>query len=367
MKTPEISVNHLQKWLEKGKEVQILDIRPLQQREEWFIDGSIHENVYWGLIEGDLQVLDHIKLDRQKPVVTVCAAGKTSRIAANILLEKGFNVYSLSGGMKAWNYAWSIAEIEEKDLKIIQVRRMAKGCLSYIIGSGEEAIVIDAALDPEVYTAIAKENNWRITSVMDTHIHADYISRTRELAGVTGAKHRFIECAEVDYPFIAFRDNEYFEIGNSFIQVMHSPGHTPESVCYLVNGQYLISGDTLFVEGVGRPDLKAAEKQVIEKAHYLFESLQKIQSLAEETFILPAHTSKAIGFDRQIWGAPLAEIRNSIHILKLSKEEFVKQTIQRIPLTPPNYLEIANLNKIGNYTGTDPADLEAGANRCAVS
>ncbi|ASS50388.1 MAG: rhodanese [Candidatus Fluviicola riflensis] len=367
MSLPEITVAELQKLFEVGTKINVLDIRPQEQRDEWKITDSIHENAYNGLINGDSTILDSVKLDKTIPVVTVCAGGKTSLIAAEILNKKGYKAYSLQGGMKAWNYAWSVAEVQDEKLKLIQIRRVAKGCISYIIGSDNEAIVVDAALDPEVYITLAKSNGWTIKYVMDTHIHADYISRTSELASVSGAAQVFLENADVDYPFTPLKNGELLTFGISTFKTIHTPGHTTESICYSVNGKYLLTGDTLFTEGVGRPDLKADKEQAILKANQLFDSLEIIKSLKDDTLILPAHSSQSIAFDKKIIGAELSELKESISLLKLPKEEFVEQTILRIPQTPPNYLQIASLNKSGNYNGINPADLEAGANRCAIS
>ena len=367
MDTSKMTVAKLQRMFEEGMPVTVLDVRPQEQRDEWKIAESVHMNIYHRLVEGRKDVLDHISLSKEIPVVTVCAAGKTSQIAADILNEKGYNAYSLAGGMKAWNYAWNIAEISTDKLTLIQVRRVAKGCLSYIIGSKDEAIVVDASLEPDVYLAIASKYNWSIKFVMDTHTHADYISRTIELAKASGAVHLFTDKADVGYTFTPFADEEEIAFGDVKLKCIHTPGHTPESACYLVNDRYLLTGDTLFLEGVGRPDLKADKEQAIQKANHLFASLQKIKSLGKEVIILPAHTSGAVAFDRQIIGGKLGELLPKIGLLSLDQSNFVEQTIQRIPATPPNYLQIAAINKAGNHDGIDPADLEMGANRCAVS
>ena len=368
MSAPKISAQELQKLLEEGREVFVLDIRPKEQRDEWKIEGSHYKDAYKALNEGDNSILDDINIPQNIPVVTVCAAGRSSQIAAEALKEKGFDAHSLEGGMKAWNYAWNIAEVVDDNITIVQVRRVAKGCLSYIIGSEGEAIVVDASLDPQVYLEIAAEHNWTIKYVTDTHIHADYISRTIELAKATGAQHLFTENAEVDYDFTPLKDREIITLGSARLTAVHTSGHTPESISYLINNNYLLTGDTLFIDGVGRPDLKADQQQGIQKAGQLYESLNKIFTLSkDDLLILPAHTSRPIAFDKIPIAGKLSVLRNNIDLLKFPKADFVEQIVNRIPPTPPNYLQIAALNKAGNYAGVNPADLEAGANRCAVS
>ncbi|MEX0685473.1 MAG: MBL fold metallo-hydrolase [Balneolales bacterium] len=365
----EITPEKLQTLLYENKPVFILDIRPQKEREDWFIPGSTHHDIYQALKEGDDSVLDAVEIPNDKPVVTVCAGGRTSLIAAEMLQKKGIQALSLAGGMKTWNYAWNTAETEllDSDARIIQVRRTAKGCLSYIIGSGKEALVVDAALEPEVYLEIAKENNWQITYVMDTHIHADYISRTRELAEKTNAEHIFIENAETEYPFTPIKDRQVLTFGSSKVTILHTPGHTKESTSYLINEKALLTGDTLFTDGVGRPDLKADKNEAIRKAGQLYKSLQKILTLPVDTIILPAHLSRPVPFDGKMVQATISSLKSNLELLQLSEPKFIDETIQRIPEPPENYLLIAGLNKKGSHDSYTPADLEAGGNRCAVA
>ncbi len=352
-------------WLAEKKPVTILDVRPQTEREEWSIPGSVHADVYDRLKAGETNVFANHILPNA-PIVTVCTAGKTSLLAAEQLKQKGYEVYSLDGGMKAWNFVWNTAEAGWGNLKVIQVRRSAKGCLSYIVGSGAEAIVIDAALDPEVYEDLAGENGWKISYVTDTHIHADYLSRTRELAEKTGATHVMLSLAQVDYAFTPIKDEDKLFFGAAALEVIHTPGHTPESTSFRI-GPFLFTGDTLFTDGVGRPDLKANAEEAERKAGQLYVSLEKLLGLDPSTLVLPAHSSKTVPFDNKLVAATIAELHKNLPMLKLDKDDFVKYTLQRIPPTPPNYLTIAGLNKTGSYEGHQPAELEAGANRCAIS
>jgi glyoxylase-like metal-dependent hydrolase (beta-lactamase superfamily II)/rhodanese-related sulfurtransferase len=361
-----ISVEELQEKLNKQEKVFILDVRPLDQRIEWRIDGSAHVDAYQQLKYGDDTALDLIEIPYDRTVVTVCAAGKTSLLAANLLQRKGINAYSLEGGMKAWNYAWNTATIRSgTSLTIIQVRRTAKGCLSYIAASGGEAIVIDAALDPDVYIGIAKQNGWSIKYVTDTHIHADYISRTRDLAGASGAKHVLINKATVDFEFFPVRDGDLLPLGDYSVQVIHTPGHTLESTSFEINGSVIFTGDTLFADGVGRPDLKANHEEAIEKSKMLFQSLQGLMELPSSLLVLPAHTSKTVPFDSKPIASTIGEIQKN-SLLTMGEQKFVEYTTTRIPPTPPNYVTIATLNKQGSYKGYKPAELEAGGNHCAI-
>src|SRR6266699_6763594 len=152
-----IDVETLRRWLEEGRPVTVLDVRPAAERAEWAIPGSIHVNAYEALQAHDPAALADVDVPSDGPVVTVCAAGKTSMIAAEQLAARGVEALSLEGGMKAWSLAWNATEvpIPGRSVRVIQVRRTGKGCLSYLIGADEEAAVIDASIDPQVYLDLA--------------------------------------------------------------------------------------------------------------------------------------------------------------------------------------------------------------------
>ena len=315
-----ITVDQLREKLVQHEPVFILDVRPTEQRQEWHIAGSQHLDAYKRLNAGDNSVLDEIELPENTTVVTVCAAGRTSMIASDALHNKGIKAVSLEGGMKAWNYAWNTAEVQFKNgPKIIQVRRVAKGCLSYLVGSGSDALVIDASLDPEIYLGIAAENGWTIKYVTDTHIHADYVSRTRELSKSSGARHILLDKTEVNYDFTPISAGNFISVGEATIEFIHTPGHTFESASLKIKDIALLTGDTLFVDSVGRPDLKADPDQVIQKSKNLYRSLKGLLTLSPSILVLPAHTSKAISFDSKIIGDQLSTVRARVLILSASE------------------------------------------------
>lgn len=369
MTTEEILIDkdQLAAWLKEKKPLTILDIRPLKEHEEWAIPGSIYANVYDELKAGNPNVFDGMQFPKFDPIVTVCGGGKLSITAAQQLTDKGYHALSLQGGMKAWNFAFNIAETMLNEVKIIQVRRSVKGCLSYIVGSKNEAVVIDAALDPQVYLDLANENGWTIKYVTDTHVHADYLSRTRELAKASIATHVLIDKADVGYSFSPISNGDHLVFGDASLEVIHTPGHTMESTSFRLGDDAIFSGDTLFVDGVGRPDLKADAVEAINRSKLLYASLHHLLRLNPKVLVLPAHLATAVPFDGKLVTETIENLKNKLGMLKLQEHEFVKYTTSKIPPTPPNYLTIANLNRQGSYNGYIPADLEAGANRCAIA
>jgi glyoxylase-like metal-dependent hydrolase (beta-lactamase superfamily II) len=303
------------------------------------------------------------------PVVTVCAAGRTSQLAAEQLAARGVAALSLEGGMKAWSLAWNIAEVPTRQgtVRIMQVRRTGKGCLSYMIGTSEEATVIDASLDPQVYLNLAQKHGWQITRALDTHIHADHLSRSRQLAQTSGAMLILPDQYRVSFPFTAIHDGDTLDTGTMCLTALHTPGHTPESTCYLLNNEVLFTGDTLFPTGVGRPDLDANESEARQRASALYHSLLKLLAYPAETLVLAGHTSTPVPFDEDPITATLAEIDEQVGIIHATHDDFVRTILTRLPATPPNYHRIVRFNETGIWPEGDVTELEAGANRCAVS
>ena len=364
-----IAVETLRTWLEEGLPVTVLDVRPADQRAEWAIPGSVHIDAYRALNAHDPHALDAVEVAADAPVVTVCAAGRTSQLAAEQLAARGVPALSLEGGMKAWGLAWNTAEVplSGSEARVIQVRRTGKGCLSYVIGDGSEAFVIDASLDPQVYLDLAAKYGWQITSVFDTHIHADHLSRSRQLVQMSGAMLFLPDQQRVSFPFTAMRDGDTLATPQLRLTAVRTPGHTPESTCYLLDNTILFTGDTLFPTSIGRPDLHADEHEARARSSLLYHSLHKLLALSSETLVLPGHASRPVPFDGVPVGARLAEIDEHIGLLHATQTVFVETLLQRLPPTPPNYERIARLNEAGLLPDHDVTELEAGANRCAIS
>jgi len=364
-----IDAETLRSWLETGKPVTVLDIRSAADRAAWAIPGSLHVDAYADLKAHNPHALDGVSLPADVPVVTVCNSGYTSQIASKQLQARGIEAISLEGGMRAWSLSWNTADVLLKDshAQVIQIRRVGKGCLSYLIGSQNEAVVIDASLDPEVYLNLAQSRGWRITAVLDTHIHADHLSRSRLLAEQTGATVYLPDQQRVAYPFMPLRNGSIIKVGEASLMAIQTPGHTTESMSYLLDRQALFTGDTLFLQGVGRPDLHAATEETRSHAQLLHHSLHHhLLLLPARTLVLPGHTNTPTPFDKIPLTATLGDLWNKVELLRLSESEFVDALVSRIPPVPPNHERIIELNQAGLLI-EDPTELEAGANNCAVS
>jgi glyoxylase-like metal-dependent hydrolase (beta-lactamase superfamily II) len=217
-----------------------------------------------------------------------------------------------------------------------------------------------------VYLWLAEGRGWRITHVLDTHVHADHLSRSRRLAEVVGATLHMPEGASVSYPISALGDGDVLQVGSASLEAVWTPGHTPESTSYLLDGRAVFSGDTLFVSAVGRPDLDTTPEGSREKARELYRSLQRLLALGPETLVLPGHTSKPVAFDGEPIYALLSEVHQSVRILREAQDAFVEEIAGHVSPTPSNFERIIELNRAGVSPEGDPTELEAGANRCAA-
>ena len=360
-----MEIDELRERLERGENLTILDIRRPEDRKEWYIPGSIYHNAYDALKAGDGEILLGVRVPSDAPVVAVCNRGNTSIIAANQLTGRGLTAYSLEGGMQAWSLAWNTAEISDGRTTLIQVRRTGKGCLSYLAGSHGEAVVIDPSLDAAVYLSLARQKGWSIRHVIDTHVHADHLTRSLKLAEVAGAEYWLPEQERVRFNHKVFRDNDTLTMGDVVLRAIRTPGHTLESTCYCLNDCWLMTGDTLFPASVGRPDLGADEDQIRRRAILLHASLQKLLDLNPNLFVLAGHTDHPVPFDRKIVGETLGKVRAAVN-LPSNASSFAESVLKRLPIAPPNHLAIISFNEAGVFPKGDPTELEAGANRCAL-
>lgn len=364
----QVDTQTLRDWLEAHDPVTVLDIRTDDDRAQWSIPGSLHVNAYDALRKGEAGALDTVTLAADRPVVTICNAGKVSQTAADLLAQRGFDARSLAGGMNAWSLAWNTAMVPLRDpsAEVIQVRRTGKGCLSYVVASAGEAAVIDPSIAPEVYVDIARRHRWSIRFVLETHIHADHLSRARELVKATGAELVLPPQERARFAFRAIRDGESMSLGEATLSAIHTPGHTNESTSFLLNHSAVFTGDTLFIKGVGRPDLHADTEAALQRARALFASLNRLRALPPDVVVLPAHASEPIAFDGVAVAAPMNGVSTWLSGWLVSESAFVDRVTSNLPATPSNFARIVELNESGEFPSGDPTTLEAGANRCAV-
>ncbi len=348
--------------IDSGEPVFILDVREADEYENWRISGSF--NLPLSKImnaNGNLSVLN-----KDREIVTVCLHGIRSENARQMLSSVGYNVRTMSGGMVAWNSVYDIIDVNHGGVNVLQFRRVGKGCISYMLISSNEAVVIDPNYDINVYTDEAKKRNVEIKAVLDTHTHADHVSGGRSLADAAGAIYYSPDDkGEIDHEDV--KEGSKIKFGNSSLGVIHTPGHTIEGVTYILD-DFAFTGDTLFVESIGRPDLA---QKVEENAAILWATLhEKLLALPGGTLILPAHYSGDILSKKNVpITASVGELKNNLDALSMTKEEFVQWIKKSTTPKPENFQIIKDINRdFIDYSTSEETvhELEAGPNRCSV-
>ncbi len=364
-----LDMESLRIWLEEGRPLMLLDVRPASERAEWSIPGSIHLDVYKQLKEGDPEALADLTVPEGTPVVTICASGKTSLTAAEQLRARGIEARTLAGGMRAWSQAWNTAwiDVPGDGALVLQVRRIGKGCLSYMISSGGAAAVIDPSLEPRIYMDLADKSGLQIKFVLETHLHADHLSRAWALQQASDATLLLPSGHPAAVDFTPIVDGSIITVGDTHLSVIHTPGHTPESMCYLLDDKALFAGDTLFLAAIGRPDLHASDVEAKAKAHALYRSLQRLIKLPPSVQILPGHMNYPAAFDERPIAARLEDVIARTPRLSEDEDTFVNSILAHIPPRPPNDERIIAINKAGSLFIDNAAELEAGPNRCDIS
>jgi glyoxylase-like metal-dependent hydrolase (beta-lactamase superfamily II)/rhodanese-related sulfurtransferase len=235
------------------------------------------------------------------------------------------------------------------------------GCLahaSYLVGSEGEAAVIDPRRDVEEYLEEARAHGLAIKYVIETHLHADFVSGHQELAARTGAEIVFGHRAGAAFPHRAVREGDEIRVGRVRLRVLETPGHTPEGISLLVfEGEeraprMVFTGDTLFIGDVGRPDLVGSKGFTAEQmASLLYDSVQgKLTSLGDDVLVYPAHGAGSLcgrSMSKETFST-MGEQRRSNHALQpMSRGEFVRMAISDLPEVPGYFARDVEMNRAG--------------------
>lgn len=233
--------------------------------------------------------------------------------------------------------------------------RFETGCAAYVVGCGGQGIccVVDPhEADVDAYMKFAADKAMRIAYVIDTHVHADHRSGARALAEKSGARYALHRAADVHFPFEPLDDNQEVQLGNVVVRVLHTPGHTPESIALVVSDLrrgpepwFVCTGDTLFVGSVARPDLPGHER---DNAAELHRSLHdKLLALPETLEVYPAHFSGS-PCGAGLSGKPMSTLAFERHwnpLLALTSEAFVDEVGTTAPPRPAGMDEIMRFNQ----------------------
>ncbi|SEL62759.1 MBL fold metallo-hydrolase [Haloferax larsenii] len=395
----QLTVQELAADLDAGKLFTVVDTRPPESFDAWHIEGAV--NVPYHPIDGlgdgwDWEQVE--ALAAEGPLVTICGKGLSSTSLGFELSRRGYDDVSVvKGGMEDWSKLYEVVEVETDDdeLFIAQVQRRAKGCLGYVVGSRSagEAVVVDATRQHHEFELVAADEQLTIAGVLDTHVHADHVSGGRALADRLGVPYYLGSHAadrDVTSDFVPLDEGDTITLGDVNVEARYAPGHTSDMMNYLVNGRYLLTGDTLFVESVGRTELQfgdvaetpsaghqtqSGDADAATGAALLYETLhESILTLPDDTRILPGHVSVdsegvyGVASPGELVSATLGELRRDLDLLSMDEETFVHRIADDTPEKPPNYERVIDINTGREaVTGEEEAtELELGPNNCAA-
>ncbi|MDO9008838.1 MAG: MBL fold metallo-hydrolase, partial [Thiobacillus sp.] len=378
----------------RGEPMFILDVRNRDEFERWRVEGphlvptfnipyfelldleGEQEDVTAAVMRGvRAQLMEQLPHDR--PILAVCAEGNTSSYVAEGLRRLDFDAVNLEGGMEAWGnyYAWRPV-VETERFSLYQMVRPARGCLSHVLVSEHVAAVFDPGRHIEHYHELAAAVGARIERVLDTHLHADHLSGGPALGQgdqIPYHLHPYDAIHPLDMlpARIAYRPleaDQTFRVGAAEVKVLHFPGHTLGMVAFLIEDRYLLSGDSLFLESIARPDLGGKAEAW---APLLYESLMRMAQLPAETLVLPAHFSDVTtADDKGVFHATLGDLKHhNPGLLKLAEGEagFCNYILANLPEFPPAYVEIKRANAgLASPNEREAQELELGKNICAV-
>ncbi|MDQ0158408.1 MBL fold metallo-hydrolase [Alkalibacillus salilacus] len=370
-----LTVDELAKKVVNQKDILLLDVRKEEDYQDWKVESDSFNYLnkpYFDLMDGVESIKDDIPED--KDVAVICAKGNSSKMVAEQLVDEGFdNIYSVEGGMRAWSE--HLEPVKLGDLEdggeLYQFVRLGKGCLSYMIVSDGEAAIIDATRMADTYINFAEEKGAKVKYVLDTHLHADHISGGRAIADKTGATYYLPpkDAEEVQFEYTPIQDQEEITVGSSKIdvQALYSPGHTLGSTSFIVDDQYLMTGDILFIQSIGRPDLAGkADDWVGDLRETLYE---RYKELSNDLIVLPAHYSfkEELNEDGSVQEKLGVLFEQNDGLQVEDEQEFRKMVTENLP-PQPNSHEKVRMTNMGKETPEleEKREMEIGPNRCAV-
>ncbi|MDJ0856246.1 MAG: MBL fold metallo-hydrolase [Desulfobacterales bacterium] len=315
------------------------------------------------------------KVPRGKKVRIVCAKEGSSKYVGEILAQHGYaDVAHMKVGIKAWGNLLAPTRVAAEDgYELVQFRRPGKASCSYGLVYGQEMMVFDPAKDIAFYLDFAQARGCTITKTFETHRQADYISGSDGLRQSAAVE---IVAPEDDFqgakfPYTPARHGEVhrFRSGGPEVEVIHTPGHTPGSTCYRIDGKYLVTGDTVFIQSIGRPDLGGMAEAWSEQ---LFKTMTEILlKLDDDTIILPGHYMDwEEADDNLIFAAPMTAIkkRNAAIYTIDNASDFYAFIQANMRPQPEEYAKIREIN--AGLVAVDAEEqeiMDIGKNECAAS
>ena len=375
----QITPDELAERLDRGESLQVLDVRaPDKIARSRVAFGP--ELEFHALPNSKILALPDardLQLDAARPVAVICGHGNSSKQTTAFLRERGYEAYSVTGGMAAWEAVYVARRLSPTPSlsHVIQLDRVGKGALSYVLVSDGDAVVVDPGRHVERYDALLAELRATPAAVVDTHLHADYLSGAREAATRWQVPY-FIHPDDAVSPYdstagrLAYQplhDGDTIAFGRGTLRVAHVPGHTLGSIALIADEGLVLTGDFLFVQSVGRPDLAG---QTESWAKLLWHSLERArQSWPGDLLVLPAHygNESERRADRAI-AARFDVIAATNGAAAIQDERaFLRWITEHTTSFPDAYRTIKETNLgLADLSDSEAEMLESGPNQCAV-
>ena len=376
---PQIAPQELAERLDHGEPLQVLDVRATEKvaAGHVMLGSALDFRAMPNSKLLALSSLDGLGLDPRRPVAVICNRGNSSKQSTAFLRERGYEAFSVTGGMAAWEMIYVARRLAPTPslAHVVQLDRLGKGALSYVLVSDGDAVVVDPGRHLARYDALLTELSATPAAVVDTHMHADYLSGARAAAARWQVPY-FVHDDDAVSPYDgtpgrfshqALSDGDTIVFGRALLRAVHVPGHTLGSVALLADDSLVLTGDFLFVRSVGRPDLGG---QADAWAKLLWQSLERARrEWSGDLLVLPGHYSSederradravAARFDVIAATNAAAAIQD--------EREFLGWVAKHQMTPPPAYRTIkqANLGLV-DVLDADADMLESGPNQCAV-
>ncbi|MEK9651355.1 MAG: MBL fold metallo-hydrolase [Poseidonia sp.] len=366
-------------WIESELPHLYLDVRNEADFERFHVEGpkdiELLNIPYFDFLEQPEESV--AKLDASRSIRVICAKEGSAQFIADMLEEFGFaDIQWLSKGIVAWGNVLVAKQVPTPEhYELWQFNRPGKASCSYGLIHGNELMLFDISKNTEFYREFAESRNLTLVCVFETHLQADYISGGPALAEAFGVDYVAHE-GDFGTSNVAYRkvvDGEtlgFSDTAGPSVLCTHSPGHTPGSTTYVIDDKFMVSGDTVFIVSVGRPDLG---KKVVEWAKQLYDTLKnRICVLPDELMVLPSHYtdwSKEANADHLIINdfGTVKALNESIYALT-SEDEFVSWVEDNMRPQPEEYNRIRKVNANLDFVDLATAEeLDLGKNQCAAS
>ena len=374
-----ITADELAERLDRGEPLQVLDVRAPDKLARSRITFGPELEFHALPNSKILAVADNrdLQLDASRPVAVICGHGNSSKQTTAFLRERGYEAYSVAGGMAAWEAVYVARRLSPTPSlsHVVQLDRVGKGALSYVLVSDGDAVVVDPGRHIERYDALLTELRATPAAVVDTHLHADYLSGARAAAARWQVPY-FLHPGDAVSPYddtpgrLAYqplRDGDTIAFGHGTLRIAHVPGHTLGSIALIADEGLVLTGDFLFVQSVGRPDLAG---QTESWAKLLWQSLERArQSWAGDLLVLPAHyaSESERRADRAI--AARFDVIAATNVAAAIQDErtFLQWINAHTTTFPDAYRTIKEVNLgLADLSDTEAEMLESGPNQCAV-